>query len=721
MRKKRLRIQPKNFSLQKDSSDCGVACLQNILRYYRVDFSLEYLRELSGTDINGTTILGLYQAAEKLGFEPLGAEVGGTDNLKEISGPCILHTSEKEFHHHYIICYGWEDGHFLLGDPAKGMVSMKEEELDAIWKSKALLFLKPTSAIGLKAQQRKSRWQWVIDIAKKYTPVLLIAGMLGLAVSILNLSMAIFSQKLIDRLLTGADGSVIYLSIGILFFILLTKSAINYGRGLIIAKQGMEFNSEITGSFYQRMLNLPKSFFDNRKTGDLISRLHDTNRIQQTISFVLGDVFIQVLLLITASVIMFLYSWIPGVICLSFIPVVFIVVKKQQPAVSQGQKQLMAASATNESNYIDNIKGIGIIKLFNKQDHFFGIAKNIFGSFQQKIFLLGKIKIRFSLFLDILSTSFLVCLIASCVTMVLRKQLLVGELIAILQIGTIIMQTATMVALTNIQLQEAKVAFDRMYEFLSIEPETLPEKAGNLGLVFQNLVVSDLSFRFPGRKPLLSNVSFSVSKGEVIAITGESGTGKSTIFQMIQKFYTHENGAILVNNKPLTTINTEAWRKTVGVVTQDPALFSGSVIENILLDTADPQKRTEVINFCIGNGLDEYFKRFPQGYDTPVGEGGIIVSGGQKQLICLARCLFYNPGILLLDEPTAAMDKKTEAYVILLLEKYRREAAIILISHKDSLTNMADRVYVLADGKLNAATTSDALLEDGFTGLKPQS
>lgn len=623
-KKRRLDFRQGSFLLQKDSSDCGVACLQNILRYYHIDFSLEYLRELSGTDVNGTTLLGLYQAAEKLGFEPTGAEADGTENLKDLNDLCILHTSEKKFFHHYIICYGWESDHFLLGDPAKGILRMQEEELNSIWKSKALLLLKPTKVIGMKAQQRKGRWRWVIDIAKKYMPILLIAGMLGLVVSILNLSMAIFSQKLIDRLLIGTDISKIYVSIFLLFFILLAKSVINYARGLIIGRQSRDFNTEVTASFYQRMLNLPKSFFDNRKTGDMVSRLNDTNRIQQALSYLIGEVSVQVLLLIAASVIIFFYSWIAGIICLLFIPIVFVVVRKQQPAISSAQKQLMSASATNESNYIDNIKGIGIIKLFNKQDYFFGIAKTIFESFQQKGFLLGKIKIKFSLILDILSTSFLICLITSCIMMFLHKQLLVGELIAVLQIGTIIMQTATAVALTNIQLQEAKVAFDRMYEFLSIEPETQPGKTDHRPLVFNSLVIKDVSFRFPGRKPLLTNVTFSVNKGEVIAITGESGAGKSTIFQMIQKFYALENGLILVDNQALTEIGTDIWRKMIGVVTQEPALFSGSVIENILLDAPDEQRRLEVISFCANNGLDEYFKRFPQGYDTPVGEGGLL-------------------------------------------------------------------------------------------------
>jgi ABC-type bacteriocin/lantibiotic exporter with double-glycine peptidase domain len=692
-------LYKKRFLLQKDSSDCGVACMQNILRYYNIELSLEYLREISGTDINGTTVLGLYQAAEKLGFTPVGAEAVGTETLKEINTPCILHTSENILNHHFVICYGWENKQFILGDPAKGIIKINEDQLENIWASKVVLFLEPTHTLYSKVNQHKKRWHWIIEIAKKYSRVLGFAGLLGLIVSILNLGMAIFTQKLVDNLLTNRSHLTIYWGLSLLFIVMLSKGAINYARVYIINRQSRKMNIDITSNFYKRMLSLPKSFFDNRKTGDMIARLNDTNRIQQTISYIMSEVSVQVFLLICACSIVFSYSWQIGLICVCFFPLVFFVIKTQQSVIVESQKNYMSAHAINESNYIDTIKGIGIIKLFNRQNYFFGTSKIIFESLQQKIFKLGKIRLKFSLILDFLTTSYLISLIASCIVMVIDNKLKVGELIAIMQIGTIIMQTATSVALTNIQLQEARVAFDRMYEFLSIEAET--NKNGAIEFEkFSKLNVNGLEFQFPGRKSLLSNISFEVQKGEAIAITGESGSGKSTLFQIIQKFYSYETGEILVNDIQLNEVKTESWRKMIGVVSQEPALFSGNVIDNILLDTISELSKTEVIEFCVKNGFDKYFQKLPQGYDTPIGEGGLMISGGQKQLICLARCLFYRPSILLLDEPTASMDKNTEKFVIELLNRYKANAAIILISHKDKLTNMATRVYSLKNGQL---------------------
>lgn len=712
-KKQERKIRSNKFLLQKDSCDCGVACFQNILRYHHIDLSLEYLRQISGTDMTGTTLLGLYQAATKLGFEAVGAEVVGIDTLKETDQPSILHTVLNDNQYHYVICYGWTGRYFLIGDPITGLVHMQEEQLYDIWKSRVILFLQPTAAISARANHQKNRWQWIIDLVKKQMNLLVLTVILGVIVSVLNLSTAIFSQKLIDNLLVKGDTGKLVKGVVLFMLLLLARSFINFIRGLIIAMQGKAFSTEITNSFYKRLLNLPKSFFDNRKTGDMISRLNDTNRIQQTVSMIVGDLSIQVLLLITSSCILFSYSWMAGTICMLFIPVLFIMVRKLQPSIKSRQKKLMQSYAANESNYIDNIKGIGIIKLFNREDYFFNSAKDLFGNFQDSILSLSKIRIRFGLLLELLSIVFAVALVSSGIVSVLHGNLLLGGLMAVLQIGTMVMQSSTSIAMANIQLQEAKVAFDRMYEFISIDTEDKQEellKPGkeNTGFVFEALAVESVCFGFPGRRKLLNNISFSVSRGEIIAITGESGTGKSTLFQLIQKFHAYQSGEILVNNEPLTTLDTDLWRKTIGVATQEPVLFSGSVIDNILLDKVNTEKRSDVINFCISNGLDDYFSRFPQGYDTPIGEGGIVVSGGQKQLICLARCLYYQPGILLLDEPTAAMDKNTETFVIQLLEKYRQEAAIILISHKDSLTNMADRVYTLSDSKLSV---SDVLPE----------
>jgi ATP-binding cassette subfamily B protein len=713
----------KKFILQKDSADCGIACLQNILHYNNTEVSFERLRDISGTDLNGTTMLGLRHAANQLGFEAQGVEATEVSSLQSLQHPCILHIITKESRTHYIVFYKWNGTHYIVGDPAKGILHLSAEELNELWKRKIILLLTPTEKIEQHASAHVSRWNWFLPIVKKFLPAFSIIAVLGLIVSALNLSTAIFSQLLVDKLLPNHQLQKIIISIIALAGLLLLKSMLNYVRGFIVAQQSRKFNIELVSGFFSRLLQMPKSFFENRRTGDMVTRLNDTNRIQQVISMIIGEVSIQALLMITAATILFIYSWICGVIALLFVPVIFGLVRKYQPKIIAAQKEQMAAYSVNESNYIDNIKGIGTIKLFNRESFFLSHAKNIFSNFQDALFGVNKTRIKFNIAIDLLATVFFTALVITSVLLVFQKDLKTGELIAVLQFSMVVMQAATSVALTNIQLQEAKVAFDRMYEFINAETETLSMEenaASAKAIAFENFTAQNVAFHFPGRKALVQNASLEVSKGEIVAITGESGQGKSTIFQIFQKFYQPASGQILINGKNLQEVDTMQWRKTIGVVTQEPALFSGTVVDNILLDTCTEEQLHAIVRFCQQTGLHDYIAKLPLGYSTPVGEGGISISGGQKQLIALTRCLFHDPQLLLLDEPTAAMDKATEAFVINLLKKYSKNKGVIVISHKDALIDMADTVYRLEKGQLIQAPKStrelqtEMLLDNAF-------
>jgi ATP-binding cassette, subfamily C, bacteriocin exporter len=277
----------------------------------------------------------------------------------------------------------------------------------------------------------------------------------------------------------------------------------------------------------------------------------------------------------------------------------------------------------------------------------------------------------------------------------------------------VLMQSVITVALTNIQVQEAAVALDRLYEFTLLEPEFMPpvttdadtfatplkvvdrEGGGTAPETFRQLIVDRLGFRFPGRKLLLQEVSLELRRGEIVVVAGESGQGKSTLLQVLQHFYPYD-GSVRCNGQELSGVDVPGWRRLIGVVPQDIAVFTGALIANLCLD---PQTDPEgLIRFCREYGFDRYFEQWPQSYATILGEGGIALSGGQRQLLALARCLYARPQLLLLDEPTSAMDTVTERFVIGVLQRYRQQAGILVISHKDSLTQLADRIYVLQEG-----------------------
>jgi ABC-type bacteriocin/lantibiotic exporter with double-glycine peptidase domain len=243
-----------------------------------------------------------------------------------------------------------------------------------------------------------------------------------------------------------------------------------------------------------------------------------------------------------------------------------------------------------------------------------------------------------------------------------------------------------------------------MYEFASVEPESNINSAvenDEWTNIFEKLEIKNLSFRFPGRAQLLQNVNLTVDKGKLIALTGESGCGKSTILQILQRFYLQETGSIFINGTfNLSHISVKSWRKIIAVVPQDVKLFNCSIIENICLSNNEEDWKL-VGELCQHHGLLDYFNQFPQGLFTKVGEDGLSLSGGQKQIVALLRALFTKPQLLLLDEATAALDPKTESFILQLLIKLKAHIGILLVKHKESTAKIADEIYGVENGQVN--------------------
>lgn len=693
-----------NYHIQQQGqSDCGVACLKAALRFFGGDASLERIRELSGTSKTGTSLLGLLQGAKTLGMEAEGFEAD-LQSLKDCKDLTILHVIIDQRLQHYILCYGYDAATdtFHIGNPSEPKTEkITTEELMEIWQSKALLLLKPTEAIVKVQENKKEKWTWLVSFIREDLDLLGIALALGIAIAVLGLSTAIFSQKLIDDILPAQELGKLLTGCVLLFFLLLVKSLFSYLRSLFLIRQSKDFNIRIIDFFYNALLNLPKSFFDNRKTGELIARMNDTNRIQRTITSIISSAMIDFLLMLVASVAIFVYHWQLGLLSLLWMPVFAWIVYKYHPEIVKKQRVVMQTYAHNEANYIDTIQGVGEIKVNNKQGLFSKITKTVYGVFQQSIFDLGKVGITYSLITELVSVFFIVGVILMSSVQVLNNVLTIGSVIAILQMISLLMTSANKLALTNIQLQEAKVAFDRMYEFTHIDNEFAPEADRSKSVInnFEELRVEHLTFRFPGRKRLLEDVSFKVRKGEQIAVLGESGCGKSTLLQILQKFYLGESGKIKVNGIDFDLVSTTNWRSHIGVVSQQVKLFSGTLIDNILLgdQVDDPQK---LVAFFQYYGFDQYFQQFPNGYATLLGEHGVNISGGQTQLVGLARTLWKQPKLLLLDEPTSALDRDTEQFVMKLLQQLKDQMGIIVLTHRIAIAKNADRIYILKNGRI---------------------
>ena len=688
----------KTFSLQKDLTDCGVGCLQSLVRYYGGDISLETLREKSGTSKTGTTLLGLYQCANAIGFDAEGCEAD-TKALIEHGEPVILHIIIEQKYEHYVICYSYNhhgDSKFLIGDPAKGLEYWSKEELEKVWVSKTCLTLKPNEFFEKKEKTNSEKKQWLMNLVKEDQEAIYTIIVLGVVFTLLGMSMSIFSQKLIDDILPKKKLNVLLLSIGFLSFLLFARVIIQALREFYIIKQSREFNQRINKTFFSSLLHLPKMFFDTRKIGDFVARLNDTQRIQTVIKHLITNTAVDILGVLISIGFLFYYSWKLAIVCLVISPIIFYIIFRFNKQIIESQKNVMQSYSINEANYIDSIRGIDVIKGFGKQDLFLKRNLLIFGDFQSKIYDLGNLNLKIALYSGLALVIFLITILGFSSYNVLNNEIKVGELMAIIGIASSLLSSITNLALVSIPIQEAKVAFDRMFEYSSITKE---KTEGLEVSVIESIEVKNLDFRFNGRSKLLNDVSLKLEKGKITCLLGESGSGKTTFAEILQKNYIQEKGDVIIDRSiNLNEISISNWRKHISVVPQNIQLFNGTVLENIILDEhLDEQKLQSVINL----GFEKFINSLPQNILTIVGEEGVNLSGGQKQLLGWMRALYHNPQFLILDEPTSSLDKENRDFIYKLIDKLKDTTIIFIISHHlEDLKNISTDIYLLKDTRL---------------------
>jgi ATP-binding cassette, subfamily C, bacteriocin exporter len=698
----------KTHTLQLDQSDCGVACLMSIIKLYGGNSSIEKLRELSGTTKEGTTMLGLYQLANQLGFTAEGCEAD-IEALKNHNAPVILLVLVENRLQHYVVCYSYDiTKGFLIGDPAKGIYYLSVSEIEEIWVSKSCLTLEITEKFITNKENKKSQRKWFLDLLREDDKLLWISVLLGVLVAGLGMAMSLFSQKLIDDILPSQNIRKLIFGISLVCILLIARVGLSVLREFFLLQQSKDFNNRINKQFFYSLLHVPKPFFDNRKIGELVARLNDTQRIQRVIKLLASSLIIDILVSIISLVFLFSYSYKIGFISLLSLPIYFYIIYRSNKKIMLSQKEVMQGYAVNESNYISSMQGVATIKNHNKQEIFSAVNETIFSNFQEKIFDLGKINIRLSWQSGLSSVLFLVGILIYTSIAVFNKEMKLGELMAVLGITSSLLPAIANLALISIPINEASIAFTRMYEFASLAKE---KDEGIEIKTIDSMEIKNLSFRFAGRSEIFSDVNLTIEKGKLVAIVGESGCGKSTLGLIIQRFHGYENGSIVINNQyVISEIALANYRDLIGVIPQEITIFNGTVIDNIVLGTVETSEN--IINFLNEYGFGYYFNQLPQGLTTIVGEEGINLSGGQKQIIALARVLYKKPQFLLLDEATAAMDRNTESFTLQLMQKIKSQCAILFISHRlNVLKNIADTIYILENKTITISGTHHELME----------
>ena len=362
---------------------CGLACLSTLSKFHGGEVSQEKLRDISGTTTSGTTLLGLIQAAKEIGMEAKGFEAE-LCHLKEQEAPVILHVILDKVREHYVVCFGHQEGKFWVSDPGLGIQTWDESTLLEVWKSKILLQVKPTQGFQTQSGQTRSKWEWFKSLIAEDIPVLMVAAVLGTLMAVTGLSTAIFSQRLIDDFLPNQNYQKAILGVIALGVLLLFRSVLGYFQGVFMARQGRDLNLRIVSSFILKILRLPMKYFKGFSTGDLIARMNDSLRIKNTVAMITGTVIINLLVVLVSLAFVFYQSLWIGYLCLAGIIVFLITGWRYHRPILEKQKEVMAAHALNETQYIDGLTGIPVLRSFGKEAEFGNRIDQVYAHYQDK-------------------------------------------------------------------------------------------------------------------------------------------------------------------------------------------------------------------------------------------------------------------------------------------------------------------------------------------------
>lgn len=691
---------------QYDQIDCGPAVLLSILKYYGGNANVVYVRELCETDVHGSTLFGIVKAAKNLGFDALGAK-GSYKDLMNETMPCIAHIKYESGLNHFIIVYKINSKKVLVGDPGKGLYKLSKEKFVEIWEKHAVILLKPNSKLYNTAT---SGWiKWIRNYLKKNETWVYQTLFLGIIYTGLGLSTAVFVQWLIDRFIPEKDlNKIIYTGLFLLFMLIL-KAIAGYFRQRFLIILNKKVTININSDFLNHIFRLPKKFFDTRKIGDITARINDSMKIQKAILLITTTTIIDSLIVIGSLALMSHLAVKLAIIALLLIPVYALILFSKIKIIKKRQSEVMQGHAQVESSYIDSLKGIDDILGFNVSKTFTQFNKNLFKNFQNKIESLGFTQTSLSLMAGLSGGILTVSFLSYGAILVIENKLLLGQMIASYSLLANILPAISNYVIASIELQGAHIAARRLRDILLAKQE---QEKGNIPFkVNKSINIINGSFSWPKSDYLFKDLNLSIEKGKITSLWGKSGTGKSTLVQILQRKYQLTQGEILVDNIQAEKILLSHYRHSIAVIPQTIKLFNGTLAENITVGR-EVKSIDEILNRIQKMSLNSFINRFQYGLLTILGEDSRKLSGGEMQMLGLIRALYDCPEVLIIDEGFSAMDIEIENILFNTLKEYAEDHIILNITHNLRIILQTDYIYLLDDGKIIEHGSTIELLQN---------
>ena len=691
---------------QRDITDCGAACLGFVAAHFKKVLPVAQLRRLTGTNQQGSTALGLIEAAKRLGFSAKGVK-GPADALPTVPVPAIAHCLIDKKLLHYVVLVAWTPKYARVMDPASGRVEKwSHEKFKAAWTG-VLILLAPDA--GFQPGDHAVTPGWRLWGLLRPHRALLTQALVGAVFStLLALATSIYVQKIVDSVIPDGNRQLLNL-LGVAMLVVLGfKLVLGICQSLLALRTAQKIDASLILAYYRHLLRLPQAFFDTMRVGEITSRVADAVKIRNFLNTALLNLVLNPLILVFALGVMFLYSWKLALLSLALVPLNAALYWFIDFRNRTYQRQLMERGADFDAQLVSSLHAQPAIRRFQLEESE-GLKT------ETRLVRLLKTSWRASLATlgtgtagTFLTSAYLIALLWLGAGLVLDAGLTPGELMSCYTLAGYLTGPITALLGLNSAIQEALIATDRLFEIMDLELEkdqgTIafgPDQPGDLRF-------EDVSFKHAGRIATLHNLTLTLSAGKITVIAGASGCGKSTLLTLLQRLHLPDQGRIMLGDIDLNYFQLAGLRRHLAVVPQQTQLLTGTLLENLAPGTASPDLQ-RLLKLCREVGALEFIEKLPQGFFTYLTENGANLSGGQRQRLAIVRALYLDAPVLLLDEPTSALDAAAEESFIRLLQTLRDAGTTIIIAaHNARLLAAADCVVRMEVGRIISSSASPA-------------
>lgn len=572
------------------------------------------------------------------------------------------------------------------------------EEFQKIWSGVLILFAKNDDFKTYNERVSPLKRFW--DLVQPHKTILIQALIGAIVFTVLGLAMSIYVQKITDYVLVEGNRKLLNLLSVSMVFIVLLQAYIGSHKSIFVMKTGQLIDAKLILGYYKHLLHLPQRFFDTMQIGEITSRISDAVKIRSFINDVAIDLFVNLFIVIFSFTLMFTYYWKLALVILLVIPfylVIYFIMNKLNKKV---ERKIMENAAELQTQLVESVTHIRTVKEFGIEEFSNLKTENKFVKLLFTTYKSGLNSVFAGTSTQFLASIFTVVLLWVGSGYVIDREITPGELFSFYAlIGYFTSPVASLIGM-NKTIQNALIAADRLFEIMDLEREETENKLELQKENIGDIVFENITFSYGSRGEVFKDFNALFKKNETTAVVGESGSGKTTLIALLQNLYPIKDGKISIGDYDLKHIHYQSLRNLIGVVPQQLNLFSGNIIDNIALGESFPNIQ-RIINLSKQLGLIEFVEKLPNGFETQIGENGALLSGGQKQRIAIARALYKNPEILLMDEATSSLDTNSENTVKQTIDDFKSKGkTIIVIAHRLSTIANADTILVMENGQI---------------------